>query len=240
MTALEALLKNEYSKRLYYALGLRRTFRVQVGTSHYRMPALAEAGYRILKPYAGPEIPSSEWTELSYTTYPTDPDTYFAPLTSATGEEILRGFWESGKPDLDGIWTPAAKQAPALVEYVESLNNRYGRVQLIRQQPNSMREARWALHLDDNNRLNPETNGWVVRLWVQLTDDPDSCLLLRKQPFDKKGEVRIPLRKYTQIIVDSELMFHCAYHGGSQTRYALITSLESTVHLQEWIESQTP
>jgi hypothetical protein len=29
-------------------------------------------------------------------------------------------------------------------------------------------------------------------------------------------------------------------HNGTEPRYALITSLESTPHLQSWIESQVP
>lgn len=240
MNAADTLLRNEYSKRLYDALGIRRVPRGLKGTQHYRMPILAETGYKVLKPYAGPEIPSTEWTSLNYTTYPSDPHTFFAPLTSATGEEVLRGFWDFGKPDLDGIWTPAATRAPSLVNYVKSLTNRYGRVQLIRQPPNSLRETRWGLHSDDNNRLNPETNGWVVRLWLQLTDNPQSCLVLRENPFDKHSEVRIPLPKYSQVVVDSERIFHGGYHAGPDTRYGLITSVESTEHFEKWIESQLP
>ena len=240
MNPANSLLRNEYSKRLYHALGIRRIPSGRQNTQHYRMPILGEAGYKVLKPYAGPEIPPTEWTDRRYTTYPSDPSTFFAPLTSATGEEMLRGFWESGKPDLGGVWTPVAEHAPTLVNYVKSLANPYGRVQLIRQPPNSLREARWGLHSDDNNRINPETNGWVVRLWLQLTDDPQSCLVLRQTPFDKKSEVRIPLPKYSQIVVDSERIFHSGYHAGPNTRYGLITSLESTEHLQDWIKSQLP
>ena len=238
MKAADSLLKNEHSKRLYHALGIRRTFGTKKDTRHYRMPLLLEEGYKVFEQYAGPEIPSTEWSELKYMTYPSDPATYFAPLTSATGEEILRGFWESGKPDLDGVWTASAERAPTLVNYIKLLRTRYGRVQLIRQAPNSLRETRWALHVDDNNRLNPETNGWIVRLWLQLTDDPQSCLILRENQFDKKSEVRIPLPQYTQVVIDSERMFHAGYHAGPGTRYALITSIESTEHLQDWIASR--
>lgn len=238
MKVADPLIRNVYSKQLYHLLSLRRIPGGRKDTPHYRMPILGDGGYRVLKPYGGPEIPETEWTDLNYMTYPSDPHTYFAPLTSATGEEILRGFWDSGKPDLDGIWTPIAKQAPTLVNYVKALNNPYGRVQLIRQPPNSLRETRWALHCDDNNRLNPETNGWIVRIWLQLTDDPQSYLVLRENPFKKNSEVRIPLPKYSQIVLDSEAIFHAGYHAGPGTRYALITSVESTEHLQEWIASE--
>ncbi len=233
------ILKNEYAKQLYAKLGIRKPFVRQEKTPHYRMPVLEDnGGWLELKPYSGPEIPASEWTQLEYVTYPTDPDTYFAPLTSATGENILRGFWAFGKPDLDGIWTSNAAKCPTIVRYIESIQNRYGRVQLIRMAPNSLREAHWGLHLDDNNRLNPETNGWVVRMWLELTDDPHSCLIVRKDEFDADSEVRIPLPKYSQAVVDSEYLFHGGFHMGPHVRYGLITSFESTEHLDAWLRSQ--
>jgi hypothetical protein len=241
MKTVDPLLKNEYSKRVYTRLGLRKPFATQKETLHYRMPLLQEnGGYALMPPYSGPEIPSTEWTELEYTTPPTDPTTWFAPLASANGENILRGFWDFGKPDLDGVWTPNAAKAPGLVRYVNSLDNRFGRLQLIRQDPTSLRQARWGLHLDDNNRLNPMVNGWVVRLWLQLTDDPDSALVLRRDQFDRSSEVQIPLRRGTQVMVDSEALFHSGYHKGPNTRYALIISLESTEHLDDWMRSQLP
>jgi len=237
--SIDPLLKNEYSKKLFAKLGIRKPFVRQEKTKHYRMPVLEEnGGYRELKPYSGPEIPESEYTQLEYVTYPTDPDTFFAPLTSATGENILRGFWDFDKPDLDGIWTSNAEKCPTIVNYIKSIQNRYGRVQLIRMEPNSLREARWGLHLDDNNRLNPETNGWVVRMWLELTDDRESSLILREDQFDGRNEVRIPLPKYAQVVVDSEYLFHGGYHKGPHTRYGLITSFESTEHLDGWIRSQ--
>ena len=238
---LDPVLKNQLAKRIYVATGLRKPYVPQAKTTHYRMPLLEEAGgWLQLRDYQGPPIPSQEWTSLTYVTYPTDPSTYFAPLTSATGETVLRGFWEDGKPDLDGIWTSNAEKAPTLRRYVESVEARFGRVQLIRQSPNSMREARWGLHLDDNNRLNPESNGWVVRAWLELTDDPRSKLIVRQDQLSKASERHITLPRYRQAVVDSEFLFHSGYHAGPETRYGLITSFESTPHLEEWIRSQLP
>ena len=183
------------------------------------MPDLVEAGgYLPLAPYDGPEIPPEEWLSLEYVTYPTDPHTFFAPLTSATGENVLRGFRDDGKPDLDGIWTSNAEKAPTLRRYVESIGNRYGRVQLIRQEPNTTRECHWNLHLDDNNRLNPESNGWVVRMWLELSHDPTNALVLRRTAFDRRGEVRIPLPRSAQAVVDSERLFHSGLNKGPATR----------------------
>ncbi len=238
MRAVDTVLKNEYSKRVYAKLGLRKPFGNPNPTGHYRMPDLEQAeGYARLRPYDGPPVPEEEWASLEYVTYPTDPSTFFAPLTSATGANVLRGFWDDGKPDLDGIWTSNAEKAPTLRRYVESIGVRYGRVQLIRQEPNTMRETHWGLHRDDNNRLNPETNGWVVRLWLELTDDPGSALVLRRDEFDRHSEVKVPLPRNAQAVVDSERLFHGGYHRGPATRYALITSLESTPALQEWMRA---
>ena len=51
-------------------------------TPHYRMPILEEAGgWMRLNKYQGPEIPASEWESLTYTTYSSDPTTYFAPTS---------------------------------------------------------------------------------------------------------------------------------------------------------------
>jgi hypothetical protein len=230
------LLKNEWTKRLYRALGLRPPFKLASSTDHFRIPSLEQHdGWLQLADYAGPVIPKEEWESLEYITYATDPNTFFAPLTSATGETVLRGFWEDGKPDLDGIWTANAEHAPTMRQYLDTLGCRMGRVQLIRQEPTSLREARWGLHLDDNNRLN-EDNGWVVRLWIQLTDNPDSALLLRSSEFGRSTEVRIPLAKGTQVLVDSERLFHGAVHAGPERRYALIVSLESCDQLEKWVQ----
>jgi hypothetical protein len=232
---IEPLIKNNLAKRLYQKVGLKKPFVPQAKTPHYRCPSVEQKGYVILNEYTGPKIPKSEWEDLNYVTYASDPSTYFAPLTSATGENKLAGFWDDGKPDKDGIWTSNAKLAPNLVNWVKSTGANFGRVQLIKIEKNSLRETRWGLHLDDNNRLNPESEGWVVRMWIELTHDPDSYLVLRSTELDHNTEVKIPLPQYTQVIVDSEFMFHGVNHNGSQTRYGLIVSLESTHELEQWI-----
>ncbi len=33
-----------------------------------------------------------------------------------------------------------------------------------------------SIHRDDNNRFNPDGEGWVVRSWIELTDNPDSYI----------------------------------------------------------------
>jgi hypothetical protein len=152
----------------------------------------------------------------------------------------LKGFWEYGKADLEGVWTENARRCPALVNWIESMRVRFGRVQLLRMSPNTLRECRWGLHLDNNNQGNPESNGWIVRVWMELTDDPTSVLVARRTEFDRKGEVRIPLPRYQQVVVDSEALYHGGYHAGPGTRYAVIVSVESSPALERWTESQFP
>jgi len=233
--------KNERTKRILRVTGVRRAKIQQRMTPHYRMPKLeAAGGCLVLNNYSGPEIPKSEWEELTYTTYATDPNTFFAPITSATGEIELKGFWEYGKADLEGVWTENANQCPTLVAWIKQIGVRFGRVQLLRMSQNTLRECRWGLHLDNNNEGNPESNGWIVRLWMELTDDPSSRLLVRRSEFDRKSEVQITLPRYRQALIDSETLYHGCHHTGSETRYAVIVSVESGPALERWIESQLP
>ena len=215
MSALIPALKNEHTKRVLRATGIRPPAARHGPTAHYRMPALeAAGGYLVLGRYRGPQIPQREWEDLSYTTYASDPATFFAPVASATGAMELRGFWEYGQADLEGAWTQNAAKCPALVGWIESIGARFGRVQLLRMSPNTLRECRWGLHLDDNNRGNPESNGWIVRVWLELTDDPASVLVVRPAEFDRKAEARIPLPRYQQVVLDSEALYHGGYTPG--------------------------
>jgi hypothetical protein len=106
--------------------------------------------------------------------------------------------------------------------------------------PNTLRECRWGLHLDNNNQGNPPSSGWIVRVWPELTDDPASVLVIRPAEFDRKGEARIPLPRCQQVVPDSEALHHGGYHAGPQMRYAVIVSVESGPALEHWIGSQLP
>ncbi|MBV9473489.1 MAG: hypothetical protein JO206_11010, partial [Solirubrobacterales bacterium] len=64
MSALTSALKNEHTKRILYATGVRRPSLTQRQTPHYRMPKLeSNGGYLVLKQYEGPEIPKHEYEE---------------------------------------------------------------------------------------------------------------------------------------------------------------------------------
>src|SRR5260370_6995061 len=101
------------------------------------------------------------------------------------------GFWDHGKPDKDGIWTKNAEQWPTLVQWAKNVGANFGRVRIIKLNPNTEAEAIHNLHLDDNNPLNPDGEGWVVRAWLQLTDDPNAYIILREAMTDPSPECGI-------------------------------------------------
>ena len=78
----------------------------------------------------------------------------------------------------------------------------------------------------------------MVRAWLQLTDNPDSSMILRRGKDDVESEVRIPLTKGAQFVVDSERMWHAVHHPGPEPRYALIVSFESGDALARWMHAQ--
>jgi hypothetical protein len=243
MSIATSALKNEYTKRALRILGVRKAgLAPETKSAHYRMRALENhGGFRVLRKYRGPAIPPEEWENLEYTTYATDPITAFAPITSPTGKVELVGAREAGEGDLDGwSWTPNASKCPSIVSWLESVGARFGRVQLLQMKPNTLRECRWGLHQDNNNEDNSERNGWIVRLWLELTDDHSSALLVRSKEFDRSTEVSIRLPQYQQAVVDSEALWHGGHHRGPGTRYALIASFESSPELEKWMLSQLP
>ena len=103
MPQLQQSLKNEYTKRFLRRSGLRPPQQLpRTGTGHYRMPMLENnGGWLALGLYSGPEIAPEEWESLTYTTYATDPLTYFAPITSATGSLEMAPSASTGS----AIWT---------------------------------------------------------------------------------------------------------------------------------------
>jgi hypothetical protein len=208
---------------------------------HYKLPMMEEKGFVVLKDYDGPPIPEQEFRSLDFIDWKSGGDTNFAPIASAHGEMECGGFWSHGKPDKDGVWTDNQNICPSLVRYVENMGTRFGRVRVIELRPYASREDVYRqLHLDDNNRLNPDGEGWVVRAWLELTHCPDSYMVLRQDKDDPSTESRIPTIKNRQIVVDTERLWHVVSHVGPEPRYALITSLESGPELERWIQSQLP
>ncbi len=208
-------------------------------TTHTKLKSLEEHGYAILRHYDRP-IPPAEYLDLEYMDWKSGGDTNFAPIASALGDLECAGFWDFGKPDKDGIWTSNAAKCPSIVEWVEKVGANYGRVRIIKLEPQGDDQALKTMHQDDNNRLNPEGEGWVVRCWLELSNNPGAEMVLRDIKDDPSTETRISLTPGAQFVVDSERLFHVVANPSNKPRYALITSFESGPALESWIESQRP
>ncbi len=209
---------------------------------HRRLDVLADKGYVILRDWQGTPIPQAEWESLVYMDWKSGGDTNFAPLASAFGEMECRGFWDHGKADKDGIWVESNREvAPSLAKYVEGIGGNFGRVRVIKLNPSDEATALRQLHLDDNNRLNPDGTGWIVRSWLELDNSPgQSVFILREDKDDPSTETRIPLHPGMQVVIDTERLWHVVWHPGPRPRYALITSWETDSTIASWIASELP
>ncbi len=214
---------------------------IPLHTPHRRMSVLDETGFVDLSPMPV-DVPSIEWESLEYMDWKSGGDTNFAPLASADGELDCRGFWDKGKTDKDALWTSNANLAPTLRDYVDAVGANFGRVRIIKLEPQDRETAIRSIHRDDNNRFNPEDEGWVVRTWVELTDNPDSYMLLMDNGADglpdPSTERRVSLERGARYVVDTQRLWHVVVHPGTAPRYALITSFESSPRLEAWIDSQ--
>jgi hypothetical protein len=149
------------------------------------------------------------------------------------------GFWQYGRAEKNGVWTQNAQRCPTLVQWITNVGANFGRVRVVRLNPQTEAEAIRHMHVDRNNLLNPDGEGWVVRVWLELTDDPHSHMLLRDSE-SARIDARIPLPRNRQLVIDSERLLHAVSHPGPDPRYALIVSFESGMALERWIESQLP
>ncbi|MEI6298314.1 MAG: hypothetical protein WCP50_01825 [Actinomycetota bacterium] len=214
---------------------------IPLQTPHVRLDCLAETGFVVLRD-APFDVPTSEWESLEYMDWKSGGDTNFAPLASADGELDCRGFWDKGKTDKDALWTSNASSAPTLKKYVDSIGANFGRVRIIKLEPQNHEQALRNIHRDDNNRFNPDNEGWVVRTWMELTDSPDSYMLLMDNGPDglpdRATERRVPLHKGSRFLVDTQRLWHVVVHNHDFPRYALITSLESGTALDSFVAAE--
>jgi hypothetical protein len=218
---------------------------IPLDTPHPRLDVLAARGFVRLTdlPF---EIPAAEYLDLEYMDWKSGGDTNFAPIATADGQLDCRGFWSKGdeRPDKGARLTSNAQHCPTIVRYVESVGADYGRVRTIKLEPQDHDAAFRSFHRDDNNRFNPDDQGWVVRTWLELTDNPDSYMLLMDTGPDglpdPRTEARVPLHKGSRFVVDTQRLWHVVVHNGNAPRYALICSYESGPALDAWIASQLP
>jgi hypothetical protein len=115
-------------------------------------------------------------------------------------------------------------------------------VRAIKLEPQDREASIRSLHRDDNNRFNPDDEGWVVRTWVEMTDNPDSYMIVMDNDADglpdASTEIRVPLHRGSRFVVDTQRLWHVVVHPGTESRYALITSFESGPVLDEWIAAE--
>lgn len=213
---------------------------IPLRTPHWRLKALDETGFVPLAD-ADFAVPAQEWLGLEYMDWKSGGDTNFAPLASADGELDCRGFWDKGKTDKDALWTSNAELSPTLRAYVDGVGANFGRVRIIKLEPQDRERAMHSIHRDDNNRFNPDDEGWVVRSWVELTDNPDSYMLLMDNGPDglpdPSTEMRVPLHRGARFLVDTQRLWHVVVHNGDAPRFALITSFESGPALEHWLDA---
>ena len=206
---------------------------------YIKSAALEETGYVVLDRY-NKEIDPKEWLDIEYVDWKSSGDTRFAPLASAFGDIECNGFWNHKPPrtDKDGVFIPSqTEKAPTLTARAQEPGANVGRCRVIELQPNSYADCLYNLHQDDNNRLNPDGTGWVVRGFFNLTDDTESFFVLRENRTDPSVEYRIALPAGAQLIIDTQRLWHAATHLGSDPRYCLITSWESGPELDAYIET---
>jgi len=210
--------------------------------SYNKLPVFEDSGYVVLDSYDQSQDPT-EWLDIEYVDWKSSGDTRFAPIASAYGDMECNGFWNHTPPktDKDGVWVPKnAELAPRLKARAEEPGANIGRCRVIELQPNTYTDCIYNLHRDDNNRLNPEGTGWIVRGFFNLTDNPDSVMILREDQDDPSTETRIPLPAGAQVIIDTQRLWHAVWHPGDEPRYCLITSWESGPELDAYIGKLNP
>jgi hypothetical protein len=219
-------------------------------TPHPRLPVIEERGYVVLRDI-DPPPPEPEFLDLEFMDWKSGGDTNFAPIATADGQLDCQGFWKPGeeRPDKGGILTSNAERCPTLMEQVRAVGADFGRVRVIRLEPQSYEESLRHIHRDDNNRFNPDDEGWVVREWIELTDNPGAFMVLMEQGSDglpdQSTEVHISMHRGARYIVDTQRLWHVVCNpptadGPGTTRYALISSFESGPELEQFIQSNLP
>jgi hypothetical protein len=214
-------------------------------TPHVRPPALAATGFVVLRDL-DPPIPDDEFRSLEYMDWKSGGDTNFAPVATADGNLDCQGFWKPGeeRADKGGILTSNAARCPSIVAETEAVGADFGRVRVIKLEPQTYDDSLRHIHRDDNNRFNPDHEGWVVRQWIELTDNPGAFMVLMEQGLDglpdQATEVHIPMHRGARFIVDTQRLWHVVCNPSSTTRYALISSFESGPALDAWIAAHLP
>ena len=101
----------------------------------------------------------------------------------------------------------------------------FGRVRVIKLEPQSYDEALRQIHRDDNNRFNPDDRRLGRALVARAHRQPRQL----HGPHgagadglpDPSTEVRVPLHRGSRFVVDTQRLWHVVCHTGAEPRYAL-------------------
>ena len=108
---------------------------------------------------------------------------------------------------------------PRCRRYVDSIGANFGRVRIIKLEPQDHEQALQELPPRRQQPLQPGGQGWVVRTWIELTDDPDSYMLLMDLDEDHlpipSTERRVPLPQVSRFVVDTQRLWHVVVHNGT-------------------------
>ncbi|MDQ1521829.1 MAG: hypothetical protein QOI55_2902, partial [Actinomycetota bacterium] len=173
------------------------SLQIPLDTPHPRLDVLAARGF-VRLPDLPFVVPEHEYLSLEYMDWKSGGDTNFAPIATATGDLDCRGFWQEGdeRPDKNARFTSNALHCPTIRDYVDAVGANFGRVRTIKLEPQDYETALRQIHRDDNNRFNPPGDAWVVRSWLELTDCPDSFMVLMESGPDgfpdRSTEVHVP------------------------------------------------
>ena len=129
---------------------------IPLESPHRRLDVLAERGFVILTDQ-DPPVPDDEYLSLVYMDWKSGGDTNFAPIATADGGLDCRGFWKPGeeRADKGGRLTSNADRCPTLVAEVLGVGADFGRVRVIKLEPQDYEQSLRSFHRDDNNRFNP-------------------------------------------------------------------------------------
>ena len=215
---------------------------IPMATPHVRLPIVEERGFVVLRDL-DPPIPDDEFLSLEYMDWKSGGDTNFAPIATADGKLDCQGFWKPGqeRPDKGGIFTSNAELCPTIVSEVKKVGADFGRVRVIKLEPQTYEESLRHIHRDDNNRFNPDSDGWVVRMWIELTENPGAFMVLMEQGADglpdQSTEVHIPMHRGARFLVDTQRLWHVVVNPSPTTRFALISSFESGPALDTFLHA---
>jgi hypothetical protein len=218
---------------------------IPMETPHVRLPIVEERGFVVLRDL-DPPIPDDEFLALEYMDWKSGGDTNFAPIATADGELDCQGFWKPGheRPDKGGILTSNASRCPTIVREVTAVGADFGRVRVIQLEPQTYEDSLRHIHRDDNNRFNPDGTGWVVRQWIELTENPGAFMVLMEQGPDglpdQSTEVHIPMHRGARFLVDTQRLWHVVCNPSDTTRFALISSFESGPVLDRYLQANLP